>query len=84
MHMIHPEPKQRNALVCLVGYLRVEKKKCIIVRNPKFLKMVMFCDTNYATSKETRNSVRGLVAAIGETQMMCSSKNQRANTLGSM
>ena len=35
----------------------------------------MFCDSNYATYKDTRYSVRGLVAKLGGTLLTCSSKN---------
>ena len=41
----------------------------------------MFCNSNYATDKETRKSVNGLVATLEEELLTCSSKNQRTITL---
>ena len=43
----------------------------------------MFCDQNYVTNKETRNSVSGLVATLGGTLLTCSLGTQRAITLSS-
>ena len=41
----------------------------------------MFCDSNYTTDKNTRNSVSGLVATLGGTLLMCSSNTQSTVTL---
>ena len=41
----------------------------------------MFCDLNYATYKETINSVGGFVATLGGKLLTCSSKTQRNVTL---
>ena len=41
----------------------------------------MLCDSNYATDKETRKSVSGLVATLGGTLLTLSSKTQRTVTL---
>ena len=53
----------------------------IIIINPKVLKVVMFCDSNYATDNETRESVSGLVSTLGGTLITCLSKTQRNITL---
>ena len=41
----------------------------------------MFCDSNYATYKETRKSVSGLAATLGGTVLTCLSETQRTVTL---
>ena len=64
-----------------IGCLKGRETKVIIIRKPKVLKAVMFCDSNYATDKETRNSVSGLLATLGGTLLPCSSKTQRTVTL---
>ena len=60
----------------LIGYLKGREKKGIIIRKPKVLKAVMFCDLNYATDKEMRKIVSGLVATLEGTLLMCLSKTQ--------
>ena len=47
------------------------------------MKLVMFCDYNYTTEKETRKSVGGLVATLGGTLLTRLSKTQRTATLSS-
>ena len=47
------------------------------------LKAVMFSNSNYATDKETRKSVSGLVATLGGAILTCLSKTQRTVTLRS-
>ena len=68
----------------MIGCLKGKENKVTIIRNPKVLKAVMFCDTNYATDKETRNSVSGLVAPPGGKLLTCLSKTQRTVILNSM
>ena len=60
----------------MIGYIKFKETKGIIIRNTKVLKAVMFCDSNYATEKETRKSVSGLVPMIGGTPITCSLKKQ--------
>ena len=60
-----------------------KKERRIIIRNPEVLKAVIFCDSHYATDKETRKNVSGLVATLGGTLLMCSSNTQRTITLSS-
>ena len=67
VHMSHPGPEHWKALGCMIGYLKGIETKGIIIRNHKVLKVVMFCDLNYATEKDTRQSVSGLVTTLGET-----------------
>ena len=54
-----------------------KKTKLIKVRNPKILKAVMFCDSNYSMHKETRKSISGQVATLGGKLLTCASKTQR-------
>ena len=83
VHMSHPGPEHWKALGRLIGYLKGKQTKGVIIRKPKVLKEVMFCDSNYATDKETRKSVSGLVATLGGKLLTCSSKTQRTVTLSS-
>ena len=47
------------------------------------IKAVMFCDSNYAKNKETRNSVRDIVYILEVALIMCSSNTQNTITLSS-
>ena len=64
-----------------IGYIKGKETKGIITRKPMVLKAVMFSNSNYATDKETRKSVSGLVDTLGGTLLTCSSKTQRTVTL---
>ena len=81
VHTSHPGPKHWKALGCLIVYIKSKETKGIIIINPKFLKALIFCDSNYATAKETRNSVSILVATLGGKLITRSSKTQRTVTL---
>ena len=48
----------------------------IVIRNPKALKDVMFCYSNYEMDKYIGNSVRGLAATLGRTIRTCSKKTK--------
>ena len=74
VHMSDLGPEHCKALRRLIGYLKGKETKCIIIRKPKVLKAVMFCDSNYATYKETRKSVSSLVATLGGTLLKFLSK----------
>ena len=56
-------------LVLLIGYIKGKDTKVIIIINPKVLSSIMFCDPKYATNKNTRKSVSGLVNKLGGTPM---------------
>ena len=49
--MSHPGPERWKVLGRLIGYLKVKKKKGIVIRKPKVFKDVMLCDSNHATKK---------------------------------
>ena len=83
VHMSHPGTEHWKALGLLIGYLKSKETKGIIIRNPKVLKSVMFCDSNYAICKETINTVSGLVATLVGTLLKFLSKTQRTATLSS-
>ena len=76
LHMSHPGTDHWKALGRLIGYLKGKETKGIVILNPKFIKAVMCCDQNYATDKETRNNVSGLVATNGRKIPTCLSKTQ--------
>ena len=77
VHMSYPAPEHWKALECLIGYIKGKETEGIIIRKPKVLKVVMLCDSNYATYKDTRNSVSGLIATLGGTLLTCLSETQR-------
>ena len=81
LHMSHPGTEHLKALGRLIGYLKGKYTKGIIIIKTNVLKAVLFCDSNYATYKETRNSVCGLVATLGGTLPTCSSKTKNTVTL---
>ena len=58
-----------------------KKKKGIIIIKHKGLNLVMFCDSSYATKKETRISVSGLVEILRGILLTCLSKTQSTITL---
>ena len=58
----------------MIGYLKGKETKGIIIRNHKVLKEVMLCYSNYASDKETINSLSGLVDTLGGKLLTCSSK----------
>ena len=72
VHMSHPESEHWKALGSLIGYLKVKNKKSIIFRTLKVIKAVTFCDSNYATNKETRNIFSVIVPTLGGTLLICS------------
>ena len=77
VYMIHPGMENWKALGRLIGYLKGKETKGIVIRNPKVLKAVMFCNYNYITGKEKRKSVSGLVATFGGTLLTFLSNTQR-------
>ena len=81
VHMIHPGTEHWKALGCLIIYLKGKKVKVIIIRKPKVLKAVMFCDSNHSIEKETIKSVSGLVATLGWTLITCFSKTHTTVTM---
>ena len=83
VHMSNPGTEHQKALGRMIGYLKVKNTKCIIIRNTKVLKAVMSYDSNWATNKETRNTVSGIVTTIKVTLRLCSSNTQITITLSS-
>ena len=81
VHMSHPGPEHWKTLGNLIGYLKGKETKGIVVREPKVLRSDIFCYYNYATDKDTRNSVSGLFTTLEGIPQMCSSKTQRTVTL---
>ena len=81
VHMSTIGTEYWKALAHFIGYLNGKYTKGIVIRKPKVLKTVILCDSSYATDKETRNSVIGLVATLGGTLLTCLSKTQRTVTL---
>ena len=84
VHMSNPGTEHWKSLGRLVVYLKGKETKDIIIINPKVLKAVMFCDSNYATDNVTRNSASGLVATLGGVLLTCPSKTQSTVILSSM
>ena len=74
VHMSHHGTEHWKALGNFIGYIKCNNTKGIIIRYPKVIKMVMFCNSNYAMDNETRKSVSGLVAKLVGTLLTCPSK----------
>ena len=74
VHMSCSGSEHWKSLGRFIGYLKGKEAKSIIIRKPKVMKAVIFCDSNYVTKKETRKSVSGLVATLGGTLLTCLSK----------
>ena len=72
VHMSHPGKEHWKSLGSFIGYLKIKETKGIVIRNPKVLKAVMFCELNYATEKEIGNNISGLVATLGRKLLTCS------------
>ena len=81
VQMSHLGTEHWKILGRLIGYLKGKETKGIIIRNPKVMKLVIFCDSNYATDKDTRKSVSGLVATLEGTLLTYFSKTHRNLTL---
>ena len=79
--MSHPGPEHWKTLGSLIVCLNGKDTRVTIIRKPKVLKAVMFCDSDYSIDKETRNHVSDLVATLGRTVLTCLSKTQRTVTL---
>ena len=79
----HPGPEHWKTLGRLIGDIKVKDTKFVFIRKSKVLKAVIFCESNYATDKETRNSFRSLFTTIVGTLLTFLSKTQRAVTLNS-
>ena len=79
--MSHPGMEHWKALGNLIVYLKGKENKGIVIRNPKVLKAIIFCDSNYATDNDTRKSVNSLVDTCGGTLITRLSKTQRTMTL---
>ena len=56
----------------------------MIIREPKVIHVVIFCNYNHATNTETRNIVSGIFTKLGVKILPCSSKTQRTINLRSM
>ena len=73
VHMSHTLIEHWKELGRLIGFIKGKQTKGIVTRKPKVIIVVMFYNYNYATDKESRKSVNGLVATLGVTPIMCSS-----------
>ena len=83
VHMSHPGTEHWKSLVGLIVYLKGKYTKGIIIKKLNVLKAVMFFESNYATYKEKRKSVSGLVSTLGGKTLTCSSKTHRNVTISS-
>ena len=81
LHTSYPCTEHWKESGSIIGYLKGKEIKYIFIRKPKVLKAVMFCNSNYATDKDTRNSASGIVATLVGALLMCSSKTKRTVAL---
>ena len=63
--MSQPRPENWKALGNLNGYLKGKETKLITAINPKVIKAILLCDSNYDTNTETRNGIIGLIPILG-------------------
>ena len=73
VYMSHPGMGHCKSLVRLIDYLKGKDTKVIVIIKPKVMKAIMFCDSDYATEKDT----------IGGTLLTYFSKTQSTVTLSS-
>ncbi len=67
----------------LVGYIAGHDKVKHRLMKPRNFKVYAFLDSNYATNKETRNSVTGYFVTIRGCLVSAASKTQPSVTLSS-
>ena len=72
----------------LTKFVHDTKDKCLIMdikdgRNSEIIKVVAFCDSDYAGDKETRKSVTGFIIYLNGVPISWKSKGQRTVTLSS-
>ena len=82
-HMSNPGEEQWKAMERLVGYLKGKELHGLIMRRPESLRVINYCDASYATDKDLRRSVSGMVGSIGGMVINWSSRTQKVCTLSS-
>ena len=80
-HMTNPGEEHWNSMERMVGYMKGKEFYGIILRKPKYLKGIDFCDANYATNIDNRKSVSGALNTIGGMVTGWSSKTQHTTSL---
>ena len=79
-YMSNPGEDQWKAMRRVVGYLKGKNLHGHVMRRPKDLKAVLYCDASYATDKDQRRSVSG---TLGGMIVNWSSCTQKVATLSS-
>jgi hypothetical protein len=83
-HMSKPTKAHWKAAERCVGYLTKNRKDAkIILRKPKELRSVSWCDSDHAKNEDNRKSISGRVSTLGGMITSWSSKAQTTVTLSS-
>ena len=72
--MSHLGTEHGKKLGIFIRYLKGKDTKGIIIRKPKVMKAVMFCESKYSKDKDTRKILSVLVTTLGGTLLTCLSK----------
>ena len=81
-HLSSPDESHWKALGRLIGYIKTRKNKGKIIRKPQELRVVAWCDSDYAKAEE-RKSITGGISTIGGTPIYGCSKGQACVCLSS-
>lgn len=85
-HMSNPNKEHWRAIERIIGYLKHKSRNgghSIVFRKPRELRVIAYCDSNYATNPDDRKSVTGNIVTIGGTVTNWLSKKQPIVTLSS-
>ena len=82
-HMSNPGEEQWKAMGRVVGYLKGKKLHGHIMRRPRELQAVQYCDASYATDPVLRRSISGMIGTLGGMIVSWSSRTQKITTLSS-
>ena len=63
-HMQNPGVEHWQAMERFVGYIKGKKEHKLIIRKPRELRSISFCDSSYGDCKDTRKSTMGEVHTI--------------------
>ena len=64
-HMSSPGVDQWRAMERVVGYRKDKELHGLIMKKPESLTVINYCDATYATDKNLRRSVSGMICTVG-------------------
>ena len=81
--MDHPGPDHWKMMDRMVGYIKGTMYRTVKLREPTDTIVRGFTNSSYASSKDSRRSVTGIIVTVGGTPVMTQSKTQGIVTLSS-